>query len=78
MMDDVIAYVSGDGRRITTWDGTVLMSVTSETAPRSAHFYAPLSQRLWYYRALDTNKNRWYGKGSGRNMAIRMHKAVGA
>jgi hypothetical protein len=75
-MDDVIAYVSGDGRRITTWDGSVLMSVTRERTILGSRRDSSLSQRLWYYRAIDLDGNPWYGKGSGRSMAIRMHKAV--
>jgi hypothetical protein len=75
---DTMAYVSSDGKHITTWTGDVLMTVTSENTGvkhRDPRWYDSLSQRLWYYRATDANGNRWYGKGSGRGMSIRMHRA---
>jgi hypothetical protein len=76
---DTIGYVSSDGKQITTWTGGELMKVVSEhsTPFGKGRWYGPLSARLWYYRAVDANGNRWYGKGSGRGMNIRMHKAKG-
>lgn len=61
------AYLSSDGRKVTTWTGGELMQVTRETDWRifGSHF-----NRGSCISATDCHGRRWYGRGAGRGMAI--------
>lgn len=61
------AYVSGDGRTITTWPGGVLARITLAAASRDGRFVS--------YRATDADGRRWYGRGAGRGMVITLRPA---
>lgn len=70
------AYVSGDGRRVTTWTGGTLGLVTSSTPCR-------LTRRSWVHgasfasvRVRDVHGGLWFGRGSpGVAISLRPCKA---
>jgi hypothetical protein len=62
------AYVSSDGKRITSWPGATLMHVTRETKSRTGWHGSTLT----HIRATDVHGRDWHGKGSGRGMCILM------
>lgn len=65
------AYVSGDGKSLTTWPGGILASVTRETRHRGAGFYR---SDIWSYRAKAPDGSRWYGRGAGRGMFLTIRR----
>lgn len=70
--ETVYAYVSTDGKQITTWPGAVLMKVTyNGTAPTG--FYG---STIHYVRAVAPNGREYYGKNGGNGMAIKMKPRV--
>jgi hypothetical protein len=59
------AYVSSDGKQITTWTGGKLMDVTQSwpcALSRRSNWHDEKSYRC--IRAKDVHGNRWYGRGS--------------
>lgn len=68
-----VAYVSGDGKYLTTWMGDELAKVTRATASKRRGFYGvPVS--LFHVRAVDARGRHWSGTGAGRNMFIRIRR----
>lgn len=77
-----IAYLSPDGREIQMWMGDVLAHVHWTKGPVNGRYLDPqrfrptnLSDRLTFVRAVDAHGGRWYGKGAGRGMSIRLHRS---
>lgn len=66
--EELYAYVSGDGKRITTWPGNELMRVTRNISARTG-FY---NSKVHYIRAVSPNGREYYGKNGGNGMCIRM------
>ncbi len=60
------AYVSGDGRAITTWTGGVLARVTEHGSSRSG-FYDSM---IHYWTATTPDGRVWFGRNGGTGMAI--------
>ncbi len=68
-VDRFTAYVSSDGRTLTTWSGGVLGRCT--LAGRH-----PWSSERQYLRATDVHGNRWHGTGApGMYACLRRAKA---
>ncbi len=63
------AYLSGDGKRLTTWTGGNLAKITDLWEVGNN-----MAGTLLRFRAVDTHGNRWYGTSPGRGMYARMHK----
>jgi hypothetical protein len=61
------AYLSSDGRKVTTWTGGELMTVTRETDWRIFGSRRNVGSCI---SATDCHGNRWHGRGAGRGMAI--------
>lgn len=59
------AYLSSDGREITTWTGGTLARVISERASGQG-----FGTKITHIRAIDPHGRRWHGKGSGRGMFL--------
>lgn len=71
------AYVSSDGRSITTWTGGKLMDVTQSwpcQITRPSHWHDSRSYRS--IRARDVHGTMWYGRGSA-GIAIKMRPMKG-
>jgi hypothetical protein len=64
-----VAYLSGDGKKLTTWPGGELARVTSERVAPGGF------SKLTYVRAVALDGTEWYGKGAGRGMVLRIHRA---
>lgn len=64
----VFAYVSSDGKKITTWPGIDLMKVTYNGTAPTGFYGASIS----YIRAVAPNGREYYGKNGGNGMWIRM------
>lgn len=70
-VDKTVAYVSGDGKAVTTWTGGRLMTITQHgSAPNGWH-----GSQIHYWRAVDDNNRGWYGRNAGNGMCITMRKA---
>lgn len=72
------AYVSSDGKRITTWTGGTLMTVTQSwpcQLTRSSHSHDSRSYKC--IRATDVHGGRWYGRGSA-GVCIKMRPVKAA
>ena len=69
---DIYAYVSGDGKRITTWTGGHLANVTGS---RMETRYTPTGgyYRRYYYWARENGRD-WYGIGEGPGMHVRIRR----
>jgi hypothetical protein len=63
------AYLSGDGRKITTWTGGELMRVERET---DWQIFGSRRNRGSCVTARDCHGKRWHGRGAGRSMCIKM------
>lgn len=61
------AYLSDDGRKVTTWTGGELMTVTRETDWR---IFGSSRNRGSCVSATDCHGKRWHGRGAGRGMCI--------
>ncbi len=70
----IAAYLSSDGKSITNWPGLPLMHVTAEWET-SAGGFARRTQ-ITRVRATAADGSKWYGRGPGRGMYIRMHRAA--
>ena len=66
--EEVFAYVSSDGKQITTWPGNPLMRVTYNGTARTG-FYG---STIHYIRAVAPNGREYYGKNGGNGMWIKM------
>jgi hypothetical protein len=66
------AYLSSDGKRITTWTGGTLMHVTKHTTARVG--FGGTTRH--YLRATDVHgAHSWIGTSPGPNMYARMRRA---
>ena len=65
------AYLSGDGKNITTWTGGVLMRVTQHGTGRGG-----FGGEMHYIRARDVDGRNWYGKNGGTGMHIAMRRTA--
>jgi hypothetical protein len=61
------AYLSSDGRKITSWTGGELMTVTRETDWR---IFGSRHNRGSCVTAIDCHGKRWHGRGAGRSTCI--------
>lgn len=66
--EEVFAYTSSDGKKITTWPGNELMKITYNGTARTG-FY---SSTIHYIRAVAPNGREYYGKNGGNGMWIKM------
>ena len=64
-----VAYLSGDGRALTTWTGGKLADVT-----RLWDVFNNFAGTIKRFRAVDVHGQRWYGTSPGAGMYARMHK----
>lgn len=71
LADVFLCYLASDGRTMTTWTGGQLARVTSETTSRTGWYRS----RITHVRAVAPDGSVWYGKGAGRGMFIRIHRA---
>ena len=67
--DRFFAYLSSDGRTVTTWTGAALADVTSERERRVGFGGCRV-----YVRATDRTGRKWYGNGPGRGMYVRLRR----
>lgn len=75
MADDgqLTAYLSSDGAKITGWPGFMLARVTREWQTSAGGFLSGHKvTRVW---ATAEDGSEWYGRGPGRGMYIRLHRA---
>lgn len=63
------AYLAGNGRNITTWTGGELMRVERETGWR---IFGSRRNMGACVTARDVHGKRWYGRGAGRGMCIKL------
>lgn len=64
------AYLSSDGRTVTTWTGATLAQVTSNTdADNGWH-----GSTITHIRAVDSTGAHWFGKGGGEGMCLTMRR----
>jgi len=73
--DRQFLYLSGDGRSVTNWPGTALMSVARET---DRTMYGFCVSKRTFVRAVDENGRTWHGSGGGRGMYLRLRRSVAA
>lgn len=62
-------YLSSDGRHVTGWKGNILGVVTYESESRTGFHRSAIT----HIRVTDCHGAQWHGKGSGRDMCIRLH-----
>lgn len=67
----MVAYLSGDGERLTTWTGGLLANVTRRHVARNNFSRDGIVK----FRAVDVHGQRWYGTSPGCGMYARMHRA---
>lgn len=68
------AYLSEDGKTITGWPGWVLLNVVREWKTNAGGFaWQTQVTRVW---ARDSAGNRWYGRGPGRGMYMRLTRSA--
>lgn len=68
------AYLSSDGKTITTWTGGQLASITQTGVGRSG-FY---DSKIYFVQAVAPDGSRWYGKNGGPGMSIHIKRAKGS
>lgn len=66
------AYLSSDGRRLTTWTDGLLADVTSV---HSAPVGFGHDTTRYYFKATDLDGCKWYGTSPGPGMYARMRRA---
>lgn len=71
-----VAYVSSDGKYLTTWVGDELARITHSTTSHRRGFYG-VSFSVLHVRAVDSRGRWWSGTGAGRNMFIRIRRVKG-
>lgn len=71
--DSIGAYLSSDGRHVTTWTGGELMHVRASSY-RSSEQFTPSGGRhtVTTFRAVDADGHEWFGRGAGRGMYARL------
>lgn len=70
--DIVVGYLSGDGKRVTTWSGGTLVAVAVHYERRVGFGGART-----YWNAIDSDGCRWYGSSAGTGMVTTMRRAKG-
>jgi hypothetical protein len=68
----MFAYLSSDGRTISTWTGGALARVTSEHTQRVGFGFRPSRT---YLQAIAPDGSRWHGTSPGRGMFCRMKRS---
>lgn len=68
-----LAYLSSDGRNVTTWPGGILGTVTRETVRTMYGFCR--SERT-FVRVTAFDGSAWHGSGIGRGCYVRLRKCV--
>ena len=63
------AYLSGDGRKVTTWPGGELATVTYRRRHRGG-----FGGEWWTVDATAPDGARWYGRGGGPGMFVRLKR----
>lgn len=69
--DSFLAYVSGDGGKLTTWTGGELAQLRRWSVIRGGFHYSRIY--VWRFRAPDGSE--WYGRNGGPGMAILARRA---
>lgn len=69
------AYLSSNGKHITTWMGDVLATITSVGKPARAFRNR---EKLTPFRARGIDGRTYYGRHNGPGMHLRMRPAKGA
>lgn len=64
------AYISTDGRELTTWTGYKLARVTA-LWQTNAGFHGYHEGGRWYFTAKDANGRLWHGNSPGKGMYAR-------
>lgn len=64
------AYLSGDGKTITTWPGGVLAQVVKLWSVHNN-----MAGEILRIRAVDASGNKWHGTSPGRGMYCRLHRS---
>jgi hypothetical protein len=65
------AYISSDGRNVTTWLGAVLARVTEHGSSRTGWN----GSEVHTWRATDTDGRQWYGRNAGPGMVVMLRPA---
>lgn len=75
VFDVFIAYVSGDGKSITTWPGGFLARVTYMSRTSSGFGSLPGRRGSVYtISAIAPDGSEWYGRNAGPGMSIRLRR----
>lgn len=74
--DRFTAYVSSDGREVTTWTGGNLGSISRSTPVKLARWSAFHGSHVYAYRVIDFDGARWHGRGSP-GMVITLKRVKG-
>ncbi len=72
----ILGYLSADGRKVTTWTGEPLLTVTQSSQSSAGGFC--YGTTITHVCAVDGKGRRWYGRGPGEGMYIRMTRAKGS
>lgn len=75
--DQFLAYLSSDGRTLTTWTGGHLADVTWTSAKNYGHTPTGGYYERWYLHATDLWGGRWTGQTPGRGMYVRLRRRAG-
>ena len=70
------AYVSGDGKYLTTWMGDELARIVRSSESKRRGF-GGMTFTVLHVRAVDVKGRHWSGTGAGRNMSIRVRRVKG-
>ena len=65
-----VAYLSSDGKTLTTWPGGELARVVATSASRTGFYGSSIT----YVRAVAPDGSVWYGKGAGRGMILTIRR----
>jgi hypothetical protein len=68
-----LAYVSSDGKSLTTWPGGILANVTGHTVARTGWNRSQV-HRWW---AVSPDGAHWYGSNAGEGMCIAVRRIKG-
>ncbi len=71
--DIMTAYLSNDGKTITTWSGGTLATVLHSHERRVG--FGRAMRRYW--NAIDATGARWYGNSAGTGMITTMRRTKG-
>lgn len=64
------AYLTGDGKHVSTWTGGKLGAVKHSDYSRSGWHGAT----IWRFHVLDVHGHWWQGRGAGKNMICTLRK----